>query len=195
MSAPIDAPAPKDPVSRLLGAFETALIAISGAAMALIMVIVSIDVAMRYAFNAPLGWSYGLIGLYLVVAVFFLALSDTMRAHGHIALDVARPILPRAVRHFGLFVGYGLSAPFIGLIGWLGWEQMLSAWIGDDRIAATIPWPTWPAYALVSLGSAALALRLLWRALGHGASLVTGRELADEPPASIIEEHAGEHGE
>lgn len=184
-----------DPVSRALGALETALVAIACVALALIMVIVAVDVAMRYLFNAPLGWSYGLIGIYLVVAVFFLALSDTMRAHGHIALDVARPYLPRLVRHFGLFVGYGLSTLFIGFVGWLGLEQAITAWIGNDRIAATVPWPTWLAYALVAAGSAALALRMLWRALGHAASLVTGRELADEPPVSSVEEHAAEHGE
>ncbi|MEX2519532.1 MAG: TRAP transporter small permease subunit, partial [Paracoccaceae bacterium] len=177
------------------GGVLTALIAISGVALALIMVIVAVDVAMRYLFNSPLGWSYGLIGLYLVVAVFFLALSDTMRAHGHIALDVAQPHLPRIVRHLGLLIGYGLSTLFIGFVGWLGLEQAITAWIGNDRVAATVPWPTWPAYGLVAAGSAALALRMLWRALGHAASLVTGRELADEPAASTVGEHAGEHGE
>lgn len=185
----------RDPVSRALGALEGALVAVAGVALALIMVVVALDVAMRYLFNSPLGWSYGLIGIYLVVAVFFLTLSDTMRAHGHIALDVAQPLLPRFIRHLGLFLGYGISTPFIGLIAWLALEQATSAWVGDDRIAATVPWPTWPAYALVAIGSAALTLRILWRALGHAASLATGRELADEPPASIISEHAGEHGE
>lgn len=186
---------PRDPVSRALGVLETALITLSCVALAMIMVIVTIDVAMRYLFNAPLGWSYGLIGLYLVVAVFFLALPDTMRAHEHIALDVARPYLPRFVRHFGLFVGYGLSTLFIGFIGWLGLEQAIAAWIGNARIAATVPWPTWLSYALVAAGSAALALRMVWRALGHAASIATGRELADEPPVSNITEHAEEHGE
>ncbi|QIE55043.1 TRAP transporter small permease [Pikeienuella piscinae] len=185
----------RDPVSRALGALEVALAAVAGVAMALIMVIVAVDVAMRYFFNAPLGWSYGLIGIYLVVAVFFLSLSDTMRAHGHIALDVARPLLPRSIRHLGLFLGYGISAPFIGLIAWLALEQAISAWVGDDRIAATVPWPTWPAYALVAVGAAALALRILWRAFGHAAALATGRELADEPPASAMSDHAAEHGE
>lgn len=184
-----------DPVSRVIGAVETVLVAVSGIAMVAIMFIVAADVAMRYLFNEPFSWSYGLIGIYLVVAVFFLALSDTMRAHGHIALDVAQPLLPRIVRHLGLFIGYGLSAPFTGLIGWLGLQQATAAWIGDDRIAAIVPWPTWPAYAFVAIGSAALTARLVWRALGHLASILTGRELADEPPASIISEHAGEHGE
>ena len=81
-------------VSALLARAETALVALSGVALAVIMVVVVADVLLRYVARSPLGWSYDLIGSYLMVAVFFLALSDTLHHHGHIAIDISPSTSP-----------------------------------------------------------------------------------------------------
>src|SRR3546814_5827562 len=52
------------------------------------MLVIVVDVVMRYFFSAPLSWSYDLIGMYLVTLVFFLALADTFRRGGHIKVDL-----------------------------------------------------------------------------------------------------------
>lgn len=169
------------PLSRGLAKFETALVAVSSCAIAVIMFVVVADVLMRYLFSAPLSWSYNLIGLYLVVAMFFLALPDTLHHHGHIAVDIFQHMIPFRLRHLALGIGYGMSTVVVGLIFWGGWERFLSAWINDDRIAAQVPWPTWVAYLIVALGSFAMALRCLYRTGGHFASAFTGRELVKMP--------------
>ena len=72
------------------------------------MLIVVVDVAMRYALSMPLGWSYDVIGLYLMVAVFFLMLPDTLHNHGHVAIDLFQGTLPRRLRRSGH--GFGTPA-------------------------------------------------------------------------------------
>ncbi len=186
---------PANALSGCLARVETGLIALSVLAMAAIMLIVVLDVVMRYAFDAPLVWSYDLIGLYLVGIVVFFALSDTLHHHGHIALDIFLPLTPMRVRHGGQVLGYAASAALMGAIAWLEWGEAVDTFRSDNRIAALIPLPTWVAHAVLALGMTVLTLRCVYRVLGHGASAATGRDLVELPPPPITTAHAGEHGE
>ncbi|MEY8828658.1 TRAP transporter small permease [Sedimentitalea sp. XS_ASV28] len=186
---------PANAVSALLGRAETVLIGISGLAMAAIMLIVVIDVCLRYVLSAPLSWSYSLIGLYLIGAVFFLALSDSLNHHGHIALDVFVPFLPRPVRHLTQGLGYGASTLFIAIMTWLGISQARDAFLSDDRIAEVVAWPTWIAYALLATGMATLCLRCGYRAVLHLASVFSERDLVEVPAPANTDAKTAEHGE
>jgi len=179
-------------VSRGLAVLETALAGLACIALAAIMLIVVVDVAMRYAFSMPLGWSYDLIGLYLVVAVFFLMLPDTLHHHGHVAIDLFQNVLPRRVRHLGLAIGYAAGAVVTTLIGLEAWGRFQSAYAGQDRIAALVPWLTWPAYLVVLIGTALLTLRLVYRAVGHGLSIFSRHDLVEMPPPPETTDFQGE---
>lgn len=181
-------------LSAVLARAETVLVFLSGVALAVIMVVVVADVTMRYAFQRPLGWSYDLIGTYLMVCVFFFALSDTLHHHGHIAIDIFSPQLPRRFVHASLAVGYGVSALLLAVIAMQAWHRTSAAWNANNLISATVPWPTWPSYFMVVVGSALIALRCVMRTVTHAASFVTGRELADLPPPPITTATESEHG-
>lgn len=168
--------------SRGLAVVEAGLAALACVALAAIMLIVVVDVAMRYALSMPLGWSYDLIGLYLLVATFFLMLPDTLHHHGHVAIDLFQSVLPRRFRHLGLAVGYAAGTVVMALIGLEAWGRFLGASQGQERIAALIPWPTWPAYLIVTVGTALLTLRLFYRAGGHGLSVFSHHDLVEMPP-------------
>jgi TRAP-type C4-dicarboxylate transport system permease small subunit len=174
--------APINALSACLARIEVGLVAVSGLAMLAIMLIVVLDVAMRYVFAAPFSWSYSLIGLYLVGAVFFLALPDTLQHHGHIALDVFVPLFPDWLRHTAQSLGYAASCGFAAVVAWLGWVQAHDAFVAGDRLAAIVPWPTWIAYAILAVGMAVLTLRCAFRAVFHAASVVAGRALVELPP-------------
>ncbi|MFC4671402.1 TRAP transporter small permease [Seohaeicola nanhaiensis] len=176
---------PKGPLARV----EKAMVAVSGVALGSIMVIVVADVVGRYVFNSPFSWSYDLIGLYLMVAAFFLALPDALTHHDHIAVDLFRDSFPPRFKHAALAIGYSGASLGIGLIGWGGWLRFTEAWANDDRIAAAVAWPTWVAYALVALGSAAMLLRCLHRVLGHLRAALTGHEAPGLLPPSASEGH------
>lgn len=168
--------------SRVLGALEVGLVAVSAVAIAAIMLVVTLDATLRYVISSPLTWSYELIGLYLMVAIFFLALPDTLTHHGHIAVDIFQRLIPFRLRHLLLGLGYALSTWIVTLIAWGAGQRLTTAFLRDERIAAVVPWPTWIAYLLVAVGSAAMILRCLARVYGHLASAATGREVVDMPP-------------
>ncbi|GGE23179.1 TRAP-type C4-dicarboxylate transport system, small permease component [Gemmobacter megaterium] len=171
------------PASGWLGRLEAIFMSVSALAMMAIMLIVVADVFGRYALSSPLSWSYDMIGLYMMVAVFFLALPDTLTHHSHIAVDVFQPMLPARLKHLSLSLGYAAAACVVALIGWGGWLRFSSAWANDDRIASTVALPTWVPYAMVTIGSAVMTLRCLVRVWGHGTALITGTVTPGLEPA------------
>lgn len=169
-------------LSAYLAKIETVLIAISSIAMVAIMFIVVMDVILRYFFHAAQVWSYSVIEHYLVSAVFFLALSDALHRHAHIALDIVVNRFPRRLFHFMQTIGYGISTAFIGLITYLGYLQCAEAFINNDRLASIVPLPTWISYAFLTLGMSALCLRCFYRCLFHGISCYVNQDVVELPP-------------
>ena len=189
----IEAVTSKDRVvgSAQLAIAERLLCALSAIAIAIMMLVVVLTIVMRYFVGQPLTWSYDLIGSYLMVCAFFPAIADGLRVHSHIAIDVFRPKLPRFLIHLGMAVGYILSAALLAMIFWQGWGRLSSSWSGADVINMTVPWPTWPTYFLLCIGSLFMALRCLVRAVAHTGSLLTGRELASMPPSNAAPDGTG----
>ena len=182
-------------LSALLARVETALVAVSAVAMMAIMCIVALDVVLRYGFSAPLSWSYDLIGLYLVGAVVFLSLSDTLHNHGHIALDIFVPLLPDRLRHVSQGLGYAAATVITAIIAWLAAVEGWTAFVAGNRLAAVVAFPTWVADALLAVGMVMLTLRCGYRAAFHIASAWTGRDLVELPPQPETQAREGEHGE
>lgn len=195
MSGGEDNNAPINPTSALLAKAEIALMVLSGLSMAGIMCIIVLDVVLRYAFNAPLAWSYDMIGLYLVGAVFFFALSDTMQHHGHIALDVFVPLIPARLRHLAQAAGFGAGTVLIAAIVWLEFLQAKEAFVANDRIAAVIPFPTWVTHAVLTLGMAVLVLRCAHRAFFHLVSAIAGRDMVELPPPPVTSTSGADGGD
>ena len=185
MTTPGHDPAHANQVSRWIARMEVILAGLSSVAMAAIMVIVTIDVVLRYAFAAPLSWSYEMIGLYLVGAVLFFGLSDTMHQHGHIALDIFVPLVPMRLLHAVQATGFAAGTVLVGLIAWLEAQETWLAFIRDDRLATIIPWPTWIAHAILVLGVTVLTLRCAYLSAFHCLSAATGRVQVELPPPPV----------
>jgi len=148
-------------IDRVLTILDRILIGMSCLSLFLIILIVFFDVLSRYIFNAPFAWSYTLIGFYLMTAAFFFAISDAFRYQAHVKIDFMSHLIPIRIRAFFVFLGY-LSASLV-VFFWTEQSRyrMLSAFVNDERLAASIPWPTWIAYAIVLIGSTVFALSLL----------------------------------
>ncbi|MGF7160992.1 TRAP-type C4-dicarboxylate transport system permease small subunit [Rhodoligotrophos appendicifer] len=161
---------------RWITAVERVSEAISGFVVLAIMVIVAIDVVMRYAFNAPLSWSFDVISIYLMAAAFFLSASDTLRRGHHVAVDIAYEHFSPRLKILSKLVGWIMSAVVFGLMAALAARSALSRWETADVIAGAIAWPTWIPSALAAFGLSLLTLRLVVGSLGALASLLTGNE-------------------
>jgi TRAP-type C4-dicarboxylate transport system permease small subunit len=163
-----------DTASTAIAVVEWILSAVARMSLLLIMLIVFADVVMRYAFHAPLSWPYTVIGNYLMVSVFFLMLSNTLHANHHIAIDVFQNMFPLRMRETLQATGFLASALIMGLIAWQSYLRWWTAFRADERLAANIPWPTWIAYAILTIGVAVFVLRIVHRALQHFAAAWSG---------------------
>ncbi len=168
--------------SATLAALERALTLIAVSFMFVIMVLVVADVFMRYVLNRPFSFTYDLIGLYLMAGVFFLTLSDALREHVHVGVDILVPRFSPAGRRLAEIVT-ALTGLFVfALLCKVGFDRALDNFEQNDVLSGAIPWPTWISAALVPFGCGVLVLRLLLMLAGHAASLVTGRDLYPLPP-------------
>ena len=167
---------------KALTAIEKVLDTIAAAVMFSTMCIVVVDVFLRYFFNAPLSWSYELISLYLMVALFFFCLAPGLSAHAHVAVDLLQNKMSPRLRHFCDGVGYTFSTiVFCGIV-YMAFNRSWVSWVNNDAISGSIAWPTWIAHVTVTIGSIAMVLRLLFRAVGHLVSALLGRSVIALPP-------------
>lgn len=160
---------------------ESVLRTVAAGCLLIVMVIVFVDVGARYLVNAPLAWSYELIGMYLMPALFYLALSDTLAENHHVAVDLLRPrMAPWLVRTIEIIGNAGTLAVFL-LVAWIFLQQAVHAFRTGAVTMGVVEWPAWIPAALVVVGTLAICLRLAGRVVGHALSLVAGRPLIDLP--------------
>lgn len=143
---------------------ERACSAVSGAALVLLAALMTTEVVLRYAVGSPLSWSMSFITEYLLLGMFFLAMSSTWRLGGHVRIDVVYTRLPARVRRWLDIGGTVLCLLFAGLLLWAGLLATHGAWL-DGEIpppgGAELSWPTWISRALLPIGAAVLVLRLI----------------------------------
>ncbi len=141
---------------------ESIWMAVSSLALFAIMIIVFCDVGLRYFFNSPLAWSYDLISLYLMVALFFLTLSATQGNNHHVRVDIIfRHVSPHA-RHIMELISNVLTTVVMAGILYQGSIKFWGNLQAGDVVAGAIPWPTWATAVFVPLGVGLLVLRLVF---------------------------------
>lgn len=172
---------PAGPAFRAIAAVEAVTGFVAVVCLFAIMAIVVADVTMRYAFNRPFGWSYDLIGTYLMVALFYLVVSGAYGVGAHINVDILHGAMPRRSRRYADLVTHLVGLVVFLLIATAGWQAAVTAFVDGDRLSGAYAWPTWPALALVPFGSGLLALRLALHAVAEVAGIVTGQEYIPVP--------------
>jgi TRAP-type C4-dicarboxylate transport system permease small subunit len=167
-------------VENWIKAIERGFVFLAGLGLLTVMIVIVIDVVLRYFFSAPLSWSYDLVSLYLITLVFFMALADTFRRGDHIKVDLFERLRGTRLLAITEIIGYCLALVFFGLILQQmvasGWE----AFSANDVLDGAIPWPTWPPYAVGALGVGLLILRLLLNTFGRLSALLAGRSYVQE---------------
>ena len=158
---------------RLILFLESIWMAVASVALFAVMVIVFCDVGMRYFFNSPLAWSYDLISLYLMVALFFLTLSSTQASNHHVRVDIIFRHVPPHARHVMELIGYILTAVVMIGIVYQGSIKFWGNLQAGDVVAGAIPWPTWATVVFIPLGVGLLLLRLVFGIFSLATALAT----------------------
>jgi len=151
------------------------------ASLFLIMVIKAVDVTLRYCFNFPLQWSYGLISHYLLVAAFFLAMPYTYRVGGHVNVDVVVRSVARPLQAaFGMLTLF-LSLLLFGVIFYEGLISTVHSWRGTEIMPDFYNWSSWTSNVFAPIGIFLVEFRI---ALNLAARLLNIADEPDEPQDS-----------
>jgi TRAP-type C4-dicarboxylate transport system permease small subunit len=172
----------------VLYAIERTLTVVAVVFLFVIMVLVVADVFMRYVLNRPFSFAYDLIGLYLLAGVFFLTISDALREHAHVGVDILLHRFAPAGRRLSEIVTALVGLFVFVLISKVGFDRALDNFQQNDVLAGAIPWPTWLSAALVPLGCGVLVLRLALQLVGNVVSLASNRDLYPLPPITGVGE-------
>ena len=149
------------PIARVLDAVDGALFSVGNVALMAIMLIVVVDVGMRYVFNAPLIWSYDVISLYLMIMVFYFGVARTLKTGHHVNVDIVSRRLPFRVLLASRLITWAAVLLVFALIAEKASVKAVSSYASGEVIAGAIPWPIWLQSSIVAIGSFAMCLRLL----------------------------------
>ena len=166
----------RERLNQLLSIAENFCGVLAAIGLGAIMAIVASDVALRYGFGRPWPWAYDVVSIYLTVSIFYLALSRTLREHGHINVDLARSHMSVRVRHSLDLVTCALSAAFFTLLAILTLRLTWSQFSADEVISSYMDWPTWLSTVFVPIGAILTLLRLIVNAVGHIGVIISGNE-------------------
>lgn len=153
-----------DRFTSLVLRLERAGTALSSAALVALAALMTCEVVLRYLIGAPLSWSMSFVTDYLLIALFFLAMSPTLRVGGHVRIDVVHARLPASVRRFLDTAGDVLCLLFAALLCWAGVLATHRSWADGEILppgGAELPWPVWTSHVFLPIGAAVLVLRLI----------------------------------
>jgi TRAP-type C4-dicarboxylate transport system permease small subunit len=169
-------------LDRAIATIEAALATCAAIILLLIMAIVAADVFMRYVFNRPFSWSYDLISLYLMAALFYFALSRTFALNAHIGVDILQSRMSPGMRRVCQIAIGLVSSGLFSVMAVVCAGRTADDWTMDAVAAGAIPWPSWLSDVLVPIGAGLLALRGLVHAAAHAAALAGGPDVIPLPP-------------
>ncbi len=160
--------------ARVIARVEIVLVTLSALAVFAIMMIVVVDVTLRYVFNAPLSWSFDLISSYLMGAAFFLALSETLRRDHHVNVDILYQHYPLRVRRVCKAFAWTLTSVLFAVMTWLAAKTCVERFLNNDVIAGAIAWPTWIPAAIGAVGLGLMTARLVVGSLALVLASISG---------------------
>ena len=146
---------------KVLAAVERVLTYLAVIATLLMMLLTTADATARYVFNRPITGAYEITAEYIVVAAVFLAASYAYRRGAYIRVTfVVERVSPRLRTGFNYFSQvYSLVASAIMV--WATAAQALRTFASGTTSSGILAFPLGPAYALVPLGLAVMALAML----------------------------------
>lgn len=150
------APAPAWP-DRALRGLDQLVTGLLLAAVAVMVGVVSAQVALRYGFNRSIDWADE-IGRLAFVWSIFLAIPLAVRQGGHIGIDIVSDKLPEAWRGMLKRAGAAVCALMMLAIAWAALGVAREQW---DELMATLDWSVGWFIVPVGIGALLSALHLL----------------------------------
>lgn len=146
-------------LSASIGKLELLFTAIAGIALIATMMLITVDVFMRYFMNQPLTWWYDVLTNYVMIALFYLAFSEALRRLEHLSIDVLSQRMSAKSQAIILTILYIIVGPLTIAIGYIGIISAHDSYSNNEVLAGLIAWPVWPGKALAAVSFFVLGLR------------------------------------
>lgn len=166
--SPMAGPAALRPLAWVLAAFDLAVSWLLCAAMAVMVVVVGAQVALRYGFNSSLDWADEIARLTFVWSIF-LAIALGIKTGSHIGVEIVVGKFPRALRGALARIVALVCAAALLLVAWESVNVARDQW--DELMGAVNASAGWFLVPLV-IGGVHGALHLVWIALNGPARAV-----------------------
>ena len=133
---------------------------IAAYAVLVMALMVTIDVILRFVFNAPTKFATEFAAYLLVVSVSF-GLAYTLRERAHIRIDFITSRLPRRVRSWVQVITSIMALVFTGLLSWLNWGEFMTSLKLQTTSRTAMDVVIWPAQLFMPLGLLVISLLLI----------------------------------
>lgn len=152
-------------LERFIYYISNAQMVLTGVFLILMMLHVTIDVAMKYIFNAPLIGTLETVSYYYMICVVFLPLAMIELRNEHVAVDLFfRHFSPRVqvvVYFFGIFI----SLIYFGMLAYQTLLDALKATSEKETVMANFLFYVWPSRWSLPIGIFSLMLAIVLNAL------------------------------
>lgn len=149
-----------DRVVRAVRRIDDVLRRIVAVVVALMMMLIVVDATGRL-FRHPLPGVVEITSEYLMVAIVFLAVAFVQSDGRHVRIELFESWWPGLRRRAVRAIVDLLGAVYFAFLAWQVTETAAHAWSVGQRSTSVLGYPMFPAYAIVVLGCALVALWLL----------------------------------
>ena len=151
---------------------------VAGAAMFMMMLQVSLDVALKYIFNYPVPATLETVSSYYMVALIFLPLGIVTRDHEHISVELfTKGLSPKWLSLVNGIAGI-LAIAYIGVMTYRcadeAWHKTL---IGESWETALWDMQVWPSRWFIPIGVGLMLVYLLIHVIYNFAFVFRGERI------------------
>jgi TRAP-type C4-dicarboxylate transport system permease small subunit len=155
----------------------------SGAAVALMMAHVCLDVIGKYLFNAPVPGTIAIVTEYYMPVLTFLPLAYVHHLRAHISVEVLTKSFPRRLQFHLYHFALAFSSLVFALLAWSTFQEGVTKYeLGKFQIEGGLRIATWPGQFLPPVGYGLIALLTAWQVWLY----LRGRADPNEPDGEII---------
>jgi len=142
--------------------FDERLAEFAGWIVMVMMVTITYDVLMRYAFHAPTVWSFEL-NRYMLILVMFFAGPWALPAGGHVAVDIFTEHMETRKKAMLEIITAAMAILYMASFFRSSLIFTWDAWTGNIVSTEYLAWPLWPVRSFLVIGSFLLGLEFIFR--------------------------------
>jgi C4-dicarboxylate transporter DctQ subunit len=154
-------------------------------AIALSILLTTVDATLRYAFSSGIPGSYHL-NEFLLVAIIALPLARCQVTHSHIRVDILIHRIHGRALHIIEFVTLVLAFILFATAVYTTGENAVIAFVKGDFERGIINYPLWPAKSFVPLGIGVFCLSLLVDIFCHAKGIIKPQSVSDKIESGSI---------